>query len=282
MFDEKHQPAEGEFLMLENLRFDEGEEKNDPAFAGKLAKWGEIFINEAFSASHRAHASVVGLPGILPAFAGFRFKMEVENLSRAFNPDRPSIVVLGGAKSETKIPVISGLSGKTDKFLIGGATAHDFLSAEGKEVGRSLVSAKGSAMAGKILSQMREKIVLPEDVITADRKNKLVANVDADDVVLDVGQNFLKTAEEILRKAKFIIWNGSLGNTEKGFDAGTKKMAEVILSSGAFAVVGGGDTLSALKQIGLRDKFSFLSLGGGAMLEFLAEGTLPGIEALGK
>jgi phosphoglycerate kinase len=280
VFNEKYQPAQGEFLMLDNLRFHKGEEKNDQNFAFTLSKWGDIYINEAFSASHREHASIVGLPRFLPSFFGFQFEKEVENLKEAFNPQRPSIVILGGAKSETKVPLIRHLIGKIDKFFIGGATAIDFLAADNKIVSKSAYSQQGVILAREILSRFREKIFLPKTIVTETGDIKSISSIEDNDVIKDVGLNFIDEINKSLKGAQFVIWNGPLGHIEQGFSASTRALAEILSRSSARVVLGGGDTLAILKKLGLRDKFWFVSLGGGAMLEFLSTGTLPGIEAI--
>jgi len=229
--------------MLENLRNDSGETDNSEAFAKKLAGFADIYINEAFSVSHREHASIVGVPRLIPAYAGFRFTKEVEELSKAFNPPHPFLLILGGAKSDTKLPLVERFLGIADDIFIGGAMAK---------------TASGMPFA------KNSKIIFPIGDIAA----------------LDANKETLSLLEEKIKNSEFILWNGPLGNYEKGFKEGTLELAKFLANSNKQVVVGGGDTLAVIKELNIFDKFSFVSTGGGAMLDFLATGTLPGIEAL--
>lgn len=232
--------------LLENLRFYPGEEKNDQGFAGKLAELGDFYLNEAFAASHREHASIVGVPGFLPHAIGFSFAQEVENLSKVLkNPLRPIVFIVGGAKPETKLSLTMEFAQKADWVLVGGLLP---------------VSKEFAAHCLKF-------------------KNILGANLKKD---VDIDEDSINRFLGAIRMAGTIVWNGPMGKFEEGpkGEKGTKVVARAIANSKAFKVVGGGDTISALNKLGLLSKMDFVSLGGGAMLEFLAKGTLPGIKAL--
>jgi len=267
-------------IMLENLRQNPGEESNDEVFAQKLASYADIYVNDAFAVSHRAHASLVGVPKLLPSYAGLQMEQEMNHLSQAFNPTSPSILVLGGAKFETKLPVIQKFLPIVDHIIIGGALVNDFYKEMGYEIGSSLVddSANIKHLVGN------SKILIPETVIVESEKGqseKLVTEVIPGEKIVDIAENGLDVYKDIFSNAQFVIWNGPLGNYENGFVAGTKKMVELIASSQGTSIVGGGDSVTLIEELGLADKFTFLSTGGGAMLEYLANETLPGIEALG-
>lgn len=259
---------DGEVLLLENLRTEKGEEKNDKNFAKKLARIGDIYINDAFSASHREHASIVGLPKYLPSYVGFLFEEEFKNLKAALKPSHPFLFILGGVKFGTKLPVLEKFVKIADKIFVGGALANNFFWAEKVDIGGSVLDKNIDIK--KFLRN--PKIVLPIDV---KKKNS---------VILDIGHLAIKELSLLIKKSKFILWNGPLGSfKEKGFGKGTEAAARLISQSGAKSIIGGGDTTSAVKKAGIPLKrFSFVSTAGGAMLEFLAKGTLPGIEALKK
>ena len=285
----KSDGQEAGFILLENIRNYSGETANDPAFAVQLATLGNIYVNDAFSVSHRAHASIVGVPKLLPHFAGFQLALEVKNLSLAFNPSHPFLFILGGAKFETKLPLVEKFLDKADTIFIGGALANDLFKAKGFEVGRSTISQASNDFDG-LLSNI--KIILPIDVVVdsvGEQKILEPDKVSKDEKILDAGPKTLVLLEEKIDAAKFILWNGPLGNYENGYKEPTHEMARMVAEAtekGAKSIVGGGDTLAAiaeLKQIGsesLEEAFTFVSTGGGAMLDFLAKGTLPGIEAL--
>ncbi len=267
-------------IMLENLRQHAGEESNDEAFAQKLASYADVYVNDAFAVSHRAHASLVGVPKYLPSYAGLQMEQEMNHLSQAFTPTSPSILVLGGAKFETKLPVIEKFLPIVDHVFIGGALVNNFYKEMGYEIGSSLVddSANIKHLVGN------PKILIPETVIVESEKGqqeKNISEVVFGEKIVDIAPSGLDEYQEIFNNAQFVIWNGPLGNYENGFVAGTKKMVELITSSQGTSIVGGGDSVALIEQLGLADKFTFLSTGGGAMLEYLGNGTLPGIEALG-
>ncbi len=272
----------GGILLLENIRRDKGEEANDPEFAKKMATMADIYVNDAFAVSHRKHASVVGIPKFLPSFAGFLIEEEIENLSKAFNPPKPFVFILAGDKFGTKLPLVDKFLEIADHVFIGGALANDLFKTKGFEIGKSKHSEEDYGFE-KLLKN--PKIIIPSDVVVlnGDKKQfKDISEVLPEESILDAGPKTAKDMTEIFSKSKFILWNGTLGAYEKGFTEGTESMAQAVSKSGAESIVGGGDTITAISKLGIMDKFSFVSTGGGAMLDFLANETLPGIEALFK
>jgi len=275
----------GQVLMLENLRRNPGEEKNDAAFAKELASLADIFVQDSFDVCHRAHASVVGVPALLPSYAGFTVESEVLALTKALRPRRPSLAIIAGAKFSTKEPVLKKLLKTYDKVAVGGALANDFIHAEGFSVGASLVSNEGQAHIKTLLKNKR--LVVPKDVVVAKRgegreKARVAAlsDIQADEMVLDVGPESWKELAALAQNAKSVLWNGPLGMYEHGFVDGTFALAKGAVRGKARTVVGGGDTIAALEVLGLESRFSFVSTGGGAMLDFIADGNLPGLQAL--
>ncbi len=254
--------------FFDNVRKFPGEIKNDLSFAKKLANMGDIYVNDAFSVSHRAHASIVLLPKLLPSYAGFQLEEEVKNLSHAFkNPKHPFLFILGGAKFSTKMPLIKKYLKLADNVFIGGALANDFLKAKGYDVGKSLVDNTNYGIA-KILNN--KKLILPTDFVI---KNK---------AIIDIGGKSVKNLATLVKKSKLILWNGPLGKYEDGGAEATKKILKIVASSKAESIVGGGDTVALISKMKMEKKFSFVSTGGGATLDFLANGTLPGIKALNR
>lgn len=284
----------GEVLLLENTRFLPGETTNDPAVAERFARLGDVFINDAFGSTHRAHASVVGVADhVRPAVAGFLVQRELEALSGLRSGGkRPFVVILGGAKIGDKIGLLETFLGIADRVLIGGAMANTFLSAMGASTGRSLVERDAVAMAGRFLATGGDTLVLPTDLVAADpgapdSEGAVVVAADSvppDLAALDIGPESREAFSAIVRGAETVFWNGPMGLFEKpGFDAGTASVALATAectAAGAFTVIGGGDSAAAIRQAGLSDAVSHVSTGGGASLEFLAQGSLPGIEAL--
>jgi phosphoglycerate kinase len=271
----------GGIILLENLRFNPGEKKNDLEFARKLADMADLYVNEAFSVSHRSHASIIGVPSLLPSYAGPLFTSEVENLSKALSPVRPFVFILGGAKFETKMPLIEKYLEIADNVVVAGALANDFFKAKGYEIGESTVY--GQFDISHLVDH--PKIILPIDVVVWTNegiKVKKPNEVTRAEKIEDIGPDSLDMLTPFLEGAKFLLWNGPLGNYEKGFKDNTVKFAEMISRSPAFSIVGGGDTTAVISGLDFQDKFGFVSTGGGAMLEFLEKGTLPGIEALNK
>jgi phosphoglycerate kinase len=286
----------GEVLLLENIRFHPGEETNAPNFAQALANLASVYVNDAFSVSHRTHASTVGVARLLPAVAGRQMEAELNALQRALsNPERPVVAVVGGAKVSTKLDLIGNLMGKVDQIIIGGGMANTFLAAQGRSVGQSLCEHELLDTARDIIRKAAAnncKIVLPSDVViarefAANAPHQTVAsNACPDDaMILDAGP---RTVADIIRRfeaAKTIVWNGPLGAFEiRPFDAATNAAAtaaaELAASGRVLAVAGGGDTVAALNASGAADKFTYVSTAGGAFLEWLEGKTLPGIAAL--
>jgi len=268
--------------FLGNIRKFPGEMTNDPVLAKKLAKLGDIYVNDAFSVSHRAQASVVGIPKYLPSYAGFQLEEEVKNLSKVFKkPKHPFLFILGGAKFSTKMPLIKKYIKLADYLFVGGALLNDFLKAKGYEVGQSLVDGKSYGIE-KILKN--KKLIIPEYVLVKDVSGKFiqknVRDVLKDDVILDIGSESTKLLLPIIKKSKLILWNGPLGKYEDGGGGATKEVLKMVASSKAESIIGGGDTVTLISEMKMEKKFSFISTGGGATLDFLANGTLPGIKAL--
>jgi len=279
----------GEIILLENVRFYREEKDNDLEFAKKLASLGEIFVNDAFSVSHRIHASVVSIPKYLPSCAGFLMEEEVKNLSKVIeNPERPLIAIIGGAKLETKIKAIVKFLEIADHLLIGGRIANTILAAKGISIGRFLINPELEKMAAKI-ELTNPKIHLPIDgkvsLIPIDPDYIHVAAVGKirkEEECFDIGPETIELFSGIIKIAKTIVWNGPLGYFEhEKFAHGTLSIAEAIVRSKAFSIAGGGDTTAFLHKYGFLEKFNHISTGGGAMLEFIAKnGSLPGIEVL--
>lgn len=275
---------EGHVVLLENLRFYEGETKNDKKFACELASLGDIYVNEAFAVSHRAHASVSAITECMPSYAGLLFEQEVKHLSSAFHPDHPFLFILGGAKFETKLPLIEKFMGIADRVFVGGALANNFFKEQGMEIGKSLVSPDNFDLTRYIGSP---KLVLPVDMVVIDGKTevKKIGAMVAEDSIYDAGPETMVLLEKEINAAKYILWNGPLGAYEQGFKEPTLHLARMIANAtanGAKSILGGGDTLAALAELNMEESFTFVSTGGGAMLEFLAKGTLPAVEALEK
>ncbi len=285
-FEASEQLKDGEIVLLENIRENEGEITNDKKFAEQLASLADIYVNEAFSVSHREHASICAVTEFLPSYAGLQLQKEIEHLSLAFNPAHPFLFVLGGAKFDTKLPLINKFLKTADTIYIGGALANDALKAKGFNIGMSKTS-NGAMDISATVNQ--SQISLPVDVVVQDHIVKEVGAVGAMDAIYDVGPASLMELKKKIDMAQLILWNGPLGLFEKGFTEGTETVAKMIAErtqkgnegmSPVRSIVGGGDTLSAISKLGIEDTFTFVSTGGGAMLDFLAFGTLPGIEAL--
>jgi phosphoglycerate kinase len=279
----------GEVLMLENVRFHKEEEKNDPAFAKKLAGLGEVYVNDAFGSAHRAHASTEGVAKFLPAVSGFLMEQELEYLGRATtNPARPYIAILGGAKISDKIAVIENLLTKCDKLIIGGGMANTFLGAKGYAMQDSLVEPGAIETAKKIIANAGGKLLLPVDAVIADKFEAEAANkvVDVDKVlagwrIMDIGPKSVALFSDALKGAKLVVWNGPMGVFEfPKFAEGTFAIAKLLAASGATTVIGGGDSASAVKKAGVAKQMTHVSTGGGASLEFLEGKVLPGVAAL--
>lgn len=286
-----HALSPGQVLVLENLRRDRGEVENNLEFARALASLADVFVQDSFDVCHRPHASVVSIPKFLPSYAGLLLEEEAAELSRALKPQRPAFAVIGGAKFSTKEPVLSALLGRYDHVFVGGALANDFLKASGQAVGESYVSLADRREVARLLEN--RKLVVPIDSRVIPKKHfgdpdahsyERVAGpgeVRSDEIILDHGPGTETLLVNLVAQAKTILWNGPLGHYETGFVETTNTLARAIGASSAHSVVGGGDTVAAIEKLGLLSKFSFVSTGGGAMLDFLASGTLPGLVALG-
>jgi phosphoglycerate kinase len=286
----------GDILCLENTRFHPGEEKNDPEFVAQLAKLGDIWVNDAFSAAHRAHASTEGLGHKLPAYAGRAMQAELEALGKALeHPERPVVAIVGGAKISTKLDLLSNLLAKVDVLVIGGAMANTFLMAQGKQVGKSLVERDLLDIARKIMDEAKAKgreIVLPVDAVVAEKFEgnapSRVVDVDAvpdSSMILDIGPKSVEQVISVLARAKTLVWNGPFGAFEmEPFDTGTVAVAEAaaeLTQAGKLVTVaGGGDTVAAMNVAGVADRFTYISTAGGAFLEWLEGKALPGVEVL--
>lgn len=284
---------DGDILLLENLRFYNEEEKNNPEFAKKLASYGDIYINDAFGTGHRAHASTEGVTHyIKTCAAGYLMQKELEYLSRAIaNPEHPYVAILGGSKISGKIDVIKNLLGKADKILVGGGMIFTFYKAMGYEIGNSLLEEDKIDLAKELIAEAGTKLVLPADVVAADKfeNDAEYSTVDADKIPagkigMDIGAKTIELFRSEILKAKTIVWNGPMGVFEMdNFAKGTFEIAEALAEAtkkGAVTVIGGGDSAAAIAKAGLEKEVSHVSTGGGASLEFLEGKTLPGVEAL--
>ncbi len=274
--------AEKNIVLLENVRLHKGEEENDSAFAKLLASFADIYINEAFSVSHRNHASIVGVPRHLPAYAGLLFHREVEKLSHVLYPQKPFAVIVGGAKFETKFALLKKFVTRADAVFLGGVLANTFLAAHDLEIGKSLFEKKALGDIKKHFL-LAKKIILPFDV-RLDGKGRTASafEVGKADHIYDVGPETIAILADIIQTAKTILWNGPLGYLEGGYDKGTRDLLRVLSRAKGKVIVGGGDTLEVLDRTKVGKSFFHISTGGGAMLDFLADGALPGIDALRK
>ena len=285
---------DGDVLLLENVRFYPEEEKNDPAYAEKLASLAEIYVNDAFGTAHRAHASTEGVAHHLPGVAGYLMKRELDYLgSTVENPERPFVAILGGAKVKDKISVIEALLPKVDTLIIVGGMAYTFFKAQGLEIGKSLLDAGSLDFAKRLLDENGAKIMLPVDVMVADgnpfdtdaatlsTKVVPVTEIPADWEGVDVGPVTVKAVGAVLLGAKTVIWNGPAGIFEfDQFATGTKGIAQAMADSSATTIVGGGDSAAAVEKLGFAAQMTHISTGGGASLEFLEGKELPGVAAL--
>ena len=284
----KMKPAPGEVLLLENLRYHDAEEANDPAFAKQLASLCDVYVNDAFGTAHRAHASTVGMIQFVPqAAAGLLMDKELEFLGKATrNPARPCVAIIGGANVSDKIEVIQNMLNFVDRLMIGGAMAYTFLKARGEGIGKSLVEDDKLELARELMARAGAKLMLPTDHVVAEKfeagaANQVVTAIPDGVMALDIGPETVKAYVAEVAKAATIIWNGPMGVFElKPFDTGTMALAHAVAASSAISVVGGGDSEKAIKTAGVSDKISHVSTGGGASLEFLSGIELPGVAAL--
>jgi len=284
--------AEGDIMLLENVRFRKEETDNEAGFAKDLADLAEIFVQEAFGTAHRAHASTAGVADYLPAVSGFLIEKEVKFLGGAVDePERPFVAIMGGAKVGDKIPVIENLLKKVDVLIIGGGMAYTFYKAMGFEIGKSILDADNIDFAKELLEKAEAagvKMLLPIDVVCADAfsndANTVIVDRDqmpADMEGLDIGPKTVELYKETLLAAKTVVWNGPMGVFEMpNFAKGTKAIAEILAETEAVTIIGGGDSAAAVEQFGLADKMSHISTGGGASLEFLEGKVLPGIAVI--
>jgi phosphoglycerate kinase len=282
----------GDILLLENLRFNPEEEANDPDFAWALASLADVYVNDAFGTAHRAHASTAGVADYLPAVAGLLMEKELKFFGEALaSPDRPFAAVIGGAKISTKMGVLENLLEKVDRLIIGGGMACTFLKAEGLEVGQSLMEEEHLETARQIMEKASERgltLLLPSDVLVGDRfesdarrQQVSVKEIPPDWQVMDIGEKTVGAFVDALRDCKTVLWNGPMGVIEfEPFSQGSHRLAEAIAGLKATTIVGGGETVAVVERLGLQDKFSHVSTGGGAALEFLEGRELPGVAAL--
>lgn len=283
---------DSQVLLLENVRFYEEEEKNDSDFARKLATMAELYVNDAFGTAHRAHASTEGIARYIPAYAGFLMKKEVDIMGKALeNPARPFIAIIGGAKVSDKIAVIENLLQKVDTLIIGGGMANTFLKAQGYEIGKSLVEDDKVSLAQKMLNMAQTSdvsLLLPSDVVVAKEFSASapsrtidVSKLEADDLALDIGPDSAAKFAKAILSAKTVIWNGPMGVFEMdAFAQGTEKIAQAMAECQGTTIVGGGDSVAAVEKMGVAEKLTHISTGGGASLEFLEGKVLPGVAAL--
>jgi len=284
--------TDGDVLLIENVRFEAGEEKNDPALAESFAKMADFFVNDAFGTAHRAHASTAGIAEKLPSAAGLLMEKEIEVLGKALeNPERPFAAIIGGAKVKDKIDVIANLLDKVDTLLIGGGLANTFIKAEGHEVGDSLLEADKVDTAKSFIEKAKEKGVrfeIPVDVVIgnefsedADTQVVPVSEIPDGWQALDIGPKTRKTYSELIAESKLIVWNGPMGVFEmEPFSAGTKTVADALAKTDGYSVIGGGDSAAAVEKFRVADKMNHVSTGGGASLEFMEGKVLPGVAAL--
>ncbi len=274
----------GECVLVENIRNNPGEERATDSFAQELASLADIFVQDDFSVAHRTHASVVGVPKYLPSYMGMQFAREYEELSRAFNPEHPSLLILGGAKSDTKMPIAISLADVMDEVFITGVSGNTLLKVQGRNVGSSVVDAVPHSILMDVVA--KENVFSYSDVLAVDADGDEYvassAHVDGDSAIMDAGPETTAHIVHAIASARFVLWNGPLGYYEKGYTTATHEIARALAHSSAVSIIGGGDTVAAISALGLEKEFTFISTAGGAMLEFLAKKTLPGIEALKK
>jgi phosphoglycerate kinase len=274
--------ADGDLLMAENLRQDPREKANDAAFVDLLASFGQVYVNDAFAEAHREHASTYGLAAKLPAFAGLTLSQEVQELSKVMDPERPALFLLGGAKFETKMPLVEKYLKLYDHVFICGALINDILKAKGYEVGQSLVSDVSLVGAPFLESP---KLIMPIDVMVdgpSGRMSKRPEDVTPEERIMDCGPMTVDMLVTYIEKAKTILWNGPFGAYELGYTESTERTARHVAESEAFSVIGGGDTVAAVEKLKLNDQFGFVSTGGGSTLTFLETGTTSVIDRLGE
>lgn len=284
--------SEGDILLIENVRFEAGEEKNDEQLAQAFADMADLYVNDAFGAAHRAHASTAGVAEKLPSVAGFLMEKEIDVLGKALeNPERPFTAIIGGAKVKDKIGVIENLLEKVDNLIVGGGLAYTFIKAQGHEIGKSLLEEDKIELAKEFMAKAKEKgvnFVLPVDAVVADdfsetanTKAVPINQIPSDWEALDIGPATREKYSKIVKESKLIIWNGPMGVFEMdAFANGTKAVAEALAETDGYTVIGGGDSAAAVEKFGLAEKMDHVSTGGGASLEFMEGKVLPGVAAL--
>lgn len=284
--------SDGDILLLENVRFEAGEENNDEKLVQAFSGIADVYVNDAFGAAHRAHASTTGVAKKLPSAAGFLMEKEIDVLGKALeDPDRPFTAIIGGAKVRDKIGVIDNLLDKVDNLLIGGGLAYTFIKAQGHEIGKSLLEEDKIDVAKQFMEKAKEKgvnLVLPVDAVVADEfskdaNTKIVAidEIPADWEALDIGPKTRDTFSEIVAESKLVIWNGPMGVFELNpFAGGTRSVAEALAETNGYTIIGGGDSAAAVEKFGFAEQMDHVSTGGGASLEFMEGKELPGVEAL--
>lgn len=286
------QVSDGDILLIENVRFEAGEEKNDPALSQSFAAMADFYVNDAFGAAHRAHASTVGVAEKLPAAAGYLMQKEIDVLGKALeNPERPFTAIIGGAKVKDKINVIDNLLDKVDNLIVGGGLAYTFIKAQGHEIGKSLLEEDKIDLAKEFMKKAKEKgvnFVLPVDAVvaddfseTADTKIVSIDQIPSDWEALDIGPETREKYSQIVADSKLIIWNGPMGVFEmNAFAGGTKSVAEALANTEGYSIIGGGDSAAAVEKFGFAEEMDHVSTGGGASLEFMEGKVLPGVQAL--
>ncbi|MBD1223323.1 phosphoglycerate kinase [Virgibacillus halodenitrificans] len=286
------QVSDGDIVLIENVRFEPGEEKNDPSLSQAFADMADVYVNDAFGAAHRAHASTTGVAEKLPSAAGYLMQKEIEVLGKALeNPARPFTAIIGGAKVKDKINVINNLLDKVDNLIIGGGLAYTFIKAKGFEIGKSLLEEDKIDLAKDFIAKASDKgvnLVLPEDAIVADdfSESANTQTVDIDKIpsdweALDIGPKTRELYKKIIAESKLVIWNGPMGVFEmEAFAGGTREVAEALAKTEGYTVIGGGDSAAAVEQFGFAQAMDHVSTGGGASLEFMEGRALPGVEAL--
>ncbi|MFD2761445.1 phosphoglycerate kinase [Lentibacillus juripiscarius] len=286
------QVSNGDIILIENVRFEPGEEKNDPELVEAFANMADLYVNDAFGAAHRAHASTTGVAEKLPAAAGFLMEKEIEVLGKALeNPERPFTAIIGGAKVKDKINVIDHLLDKVDNLIIGGGLAYTFVKAQGYEIGKSLLEEDKLDMAKEFMQKAEAKgvrFVMPEDAIVADDFSETantkvvdITNIPEDWEALDIGPETRKKYDSIISESKLVVWNGPMGVFEYSlFAGGTKAVAESLANTEGYTVIGGGDSAAAVEKFGFATDMDHVSTGGGASLEFMEGKVLPGVQAL--
>jgi len=279
--------APSNIMLLDNLRLDTREEKGDEEFAKELSLFGDIYINEAFSVSHRNHASIVKIPKFIPSFPGLDFISEIENLSLLLKPSAPFFVFIGGKKISTKEQVISKFLDKADGIILGGLMAAEFYQAKNMNIGKTPFDEQSAQIIKERFlddaGETSKKIILPENFIVLRKRKKIETNINEildNDFIYDIAPSFFESLRKEIISAKMILWNGPMGFIEQEYKEGTLKLCSLFKESNAKIIAGGGETVEFIKTFNLYDRFSFISTGGGAMLQFLADETLPGIEAL--